>query len=242
MKAAPRLLHFPVVESTMDLLHELAAGGAEAGTVVVAGEQTAGRGSRGRPWGSPPGGLWLSALYRPRSAAGVELLSLRAGLAVARAIEALGRGLRIALKWPNDLMLDDRKLGGILCEARWQGEALAWVVVGVGLNVTNPIPVEVAGGATRLADRMPGIGPGSIEPGVSAGLRALDAGAGRLDPAELADLRTRDWLLGRRLNAPAAGVAEGIAEDGALLVRDSAGALVRVRAGTVELAEPSLTS
>jgi BirA family biotin operon repressor/biotin-[acetyl-CoA-carboxylase] ligase len=111
----PELLRFRAVHSTMDVLHDLAAEGAEAGTVVVADEQTGGRGSRGRGWRSPPGGLWLSALYRPGLAAGTELLSLRVGLAVAQAVEALATGLRVSIKWPNDLLLDGRKLGGILC-------------------------------------------------------------------------------------------------------------------------------
>jgi BirA family biotin operon repressor/biotin-[acetyl-CoA-carboxylase] ligase len=225
----------------MDLLHEFAARGAEAGTVLVAGEQTEGRGSRGRAWRSPPGGLWLSALYRPAAAAGVELGSLRVGLAVAEAIEALGPGVSVDLKWPNDLMLGRRKVGGILCEARWQGETLAWVVAGVGVNVTNAIPDEIAGGAVRLADVMAGATAEALEPEVTARLGALDAGADRLRPAELAALRRRDWLLDRRLRAPAAGTAAGISDEGALLVRDERGIVTAVRAGSVELAEPSLT-
>jgi BirA family biotin operon repressor/biotin-[acetyl-CoA-carboxylase] ligase len=224
----------------MDLLHELAGDGAEEGTVVVAGEQTSGRGSRGRPWQSGPGGLWLSALYRPRTPAGVELLSLRVGLAVAEAIEGV-TGLLVAIKWPNDLMLDDRKLGGILCEARWQGEDPAWIVAGVGLNLTNALPADLTCGAIRLADRRPGIGPDELEPAITRRLRKLEASRTRLESQELGVLRARDWLHGRRLQSPAAGHAEGIAEDGALLVRGSTGALARVRAGTVELAEPSLT-
>jgi BirA family biotin operon repressor/biotin-[acetyl-CoA-carboxylase] ligase len=237
----PKVLRLSTVGSTMDFLHQLAADGAEEGTVVVAREQTSGRGSRGRVWRSPPGGLWLSTLYRPRAPAGVELLSLRVGVAVAKAIEDAGSGLRLAIKWPNDLILDDRKLGGILCEARWQGEALAWIVVGIGLNVANRIPPELAAGATRLADRLPAMGPEALELPVSASLRALDPAGERLDPAELAALRARDWLRGRRLLAPVAGRSEGIAADGALLVRDAAGAVCEVRAGSVELAEPSLT-
>jgi BirA family biotin operon repressor/biotin-[acetyl-CoA-carboxylase] ligase len=225
----------------MDLLHQVAADGAEEGTVVVAGEQTSGRGSRGRAWRSSPGGLWLSALYRPRALAGVELLSLRVGLALAEAIEGAGPGLRLAIKWPNDLILEDRKLGGILCEARWHGEELAWIVVGIGLNVTNAIPPELAAGATRLADRLPAIIPEALETPVIARLRSLDPAGDRLDPAQLAALRERDWLLGRRLLAPVAGHSEGIAADGALLVRDAAGAVRGIRAGTVELAEPSFT-
>jgi BirA family biotin operon repressor/biotin-[acetyl-CoA-carboxylase] ligase len=224
----------------MDLLHGLAADGAEAGTVVVAGEQTGGRGSRGRDWRSAPGGLWVSALFRPR-AAGVELLGLQIGLAVADAVEALGPGVPVHIKWPNDLMVGDRKLGGILCEARWQGESLAWVVAGVGINVANPIPEELARSATALGEHMPGIAPGTLEPEVIARLRALAPGAERLGPAELSALRQRDWLQGRRLRAPVRGTASGISDEGALLVTDESGATVAVRAGTVELADPSLT-
>lgn len=241
MSSGPELLRLVSVGSTMDLLHELAADGAAAGTVVAAGEQTGGRGSRGRPWRSPSGGLWLSVLYRPTAAAGVELFSLRAGLAVAEAIEAVAPRLRVAIKWPNDLMLDDRKLGGILCEARWQGEALAWVVVGVGLNVANTLPVELREVAVRLADLAPGCAPETLEPAVVARLRTLAPSAARLEEAELRALRERDWLLGRRLHAPAAGAAAGLAPDGALLVRDASGVLQEVRAGSVELAQPSLT-
>lgn len=236
----PDVWRWPTVGSTMDLLHQLAAEGAEAGTVVVAGEQTSGRGSRGRAWRSPPGGLWLSALYRPRGQTGVELLSLRVGLALAEAIEALGPALRVAIKWPNDLMLDDRKLGGVLCEARWQGDDPGWIVVGVGLNVANAVPPELSAGSIRLADHLPGAAPDALEPEVTARLQALEPAGDRLDPRDLTALRGRDWLRGRRLTAPAPGVAEGIADDGALLVRDPGGALRRIRAGSVELAEPSL--
>jgi BirA family biotin operon repressor/biotin-[acetyl-CoA-carboxylase] ligase len=237
----PQLIRLPTVSSTMDLLHGLAADGAEAGTVVVAGEQTGGRGSRGRGWRSPPGGLWLSALFRPRVSAGVELFGLRIGLAVADAVEALAPGVSVHIKWPNDLMIGDRKLGGILCEARWQGESLAWVVAGVGINVGNSIPADLAGIATALADRFPGITPDLVEPEVTTRLRALDPAPDRLEPAELAGLRQRDWLYGRRLRSPAPGRATGISEEGALLVRADSGATIAVRAGTVELDDHSLT-
>ncbi len=221
----------------MDLLHALAADAAEPGTVVVADEQTGGRGSRGRAWRSPRGGLWLSLLFRPPTSMGVELLGLRAGLAVAGAMERLGPELSVRIKWPNDLMVGDRKLGGILCEARWQGDALAWIVVGVGLNVANAIPRELAGTAMALADLVPGITPEQLEPDVIAVLRLIDASSGSLAPAELDDLRRRDWLYGRRLREPSEGTAAGIAEDGSLLIRPDHGEAVAVRAGTVELAD-----
>jgi BirA family biotin operon repressor/biotin-[acetyl-CoA-carboxylase] ligase len=233
----PQLIRLPTADSTMDLLHRLAAEGAAAGTVVVAGEQAGGRGSRGRGWRSPRGGLWLSALFRPQAAAGVELFGLRIGQA--EAIEALGPGVPVDIKWPNDLMVRDRKLGGILCEARWQGESLAWVVAGVGINVANPIPEDLVGIATALDERLPGITPDLVEPEVTARLRALGAPSERLGPAEVSGLRHRDWLYGRRLRAPAPGTAAGISDEGDLLVRSDGGATLAVRAGTVELADHS---
>jgi BirA family biotin operon repressor/biotin-[acetyl-CoA-carboxylase] ligase len=207
--------------------------------VVVAGEQTGGRGSRGRGWLSPPGGLWLSALFRPRVSAGVELFGLRIGLAVADAVEALGPGVQVRIKWPNDLMIGDSKLGGILCEARWQGESLGWVVAGVGINVANAIPGDLQGIA--LAERLPDVTPDLVELEVTARLRAFDADLERLETAELAALRRRDWLHGRQLRGPAPGTAAGISEEGALLVRADSGAIIAVRAGTVELDDHSLT-
>jgi hypothetical protein len=94
--------------------------------------------------------------------------------------------------------------------------------------------------ATSLADRLPGITPQVIEPALTARLRALDAPAERLRPWELSALRQRDWLYGRPLLAPEAGIAQGIADDGALLIRRTGGEIVAVRAGTVELAAGSL--
>jgi BirA family biotin operon repressor/biotin-[acetyl-CoA-carboxylase] ligase len=237
----PGVIRMPFADSTMDVLHDLAADGAEEGTVVVAAEQGGGRGSRGRAWHSPPGGLWLSILFRPRAAGGVELFGLRVGLAVAGAIEAVGPGAPVDIKWPNDLMVGELKLGGILCEARWQGDVLAWVVAGIGINVANQVPAALAGTATTLADRLPGITPEVVEPHVTARLRALDQPAERLGAPELAELRQRDWLCGRRLRAPARGTAAGISEDGALLVRADRGGTVAVRAGTVELADHSFS-
>jgi BirA family biotin operon repressor/biotin-[acetyl-CoA-carboxylase] ligase len=228
------------IGSTMDRLHDLAEQKAPAGTAVVAEAQTGGRGSRGRPWHSPPGGLWLSVLYRPPAPGGVELLSLRLGLLVAAALEATIPGLPVMLKWPNDLMLRDRKLGGILCEARWQGEAPGWIVAGVGLNVTNPIPDDLRHTATALGEYVPAATVDAILPGMLDALRAPVVHADRLTDDECRQLARRDWLRGRQLRAPLAGRAEGIAIDGGLLVRTGEG-LSAVRAGHVEVAQESFT-
>jgi BirA family biotin operon repressor/biotin-[acetyl-CoA-carboxylase] ligase len=229
---------YGTVVSTMDLLHQLATEGAGQGTAVVAEEQLGGRGSRGRTWRSPRGGLWLSYLLRP-AAAGTELLSLRVGLAAAEALQCLGAGLPIRLKWPNDLMLGDRKLGGILCEARWAGGVPAWVAVGIGINVRNPIPSDLASSTVALEEFLPGIAPESALDLLLPRLRALDGSRDRLDFPELEQLAARDWLAGRRVSQPMEGYAEGIAADGALRIRRDDGALVEVRTGSVELAQPS---
>lgn len=230
-----RLYQYERVGSTMDLVHELAERGAEAGTMVVATEQLQGRGSRGRPWHSPPGGLWLSALFRPSSTAGMEVLSLRVGLAVAQALDSCV-ATPVSLKWPNDLMLDGRKLGGILCEARWQGGALGWVAVGVGLNVRNPVSSELRGSAVSLVELEPGITCDDILQPVTAAIAALDLGQERLSPAELELFAARSWLDGRAIRQPLQGIVAGLDDDGALRVLTSEGAHVSLRHGSVELA------
>jgi BirA family transcriptional regulator, biotin operon repressor / biotin---[acetyl-CoA-carboxylase] ligase len=221
----------------MDLLHELAAAGAAAGTAVIASEQTGGRGSRGRTWHSPPGGLWLSILVRPKAETAVELLALRVGLAIARTIDELSLPRPVRLKWPNDLMIGEQKVGGILCEARWHGDALGWVVVGVGLNVQNRVPAELEDQATSLSRDVQGITPESLVEPVVSRLRSLGPAAGMLSPEELMELRTRDWLLGRLLRQPVAGRAAGISAEGSLLVELPDGGIVPLRSGTVELAD-----
>jgi len=241
MPVSPSIVRLASTPSTMDALHALAEAGAAAGTAVVAEVQEAGRGSRGRSWSSPRGGLWLSVLARPGAAA-LEVLSLRAGLAVAELLETLGAEGRIALKWPNDLMLGDRKCGGILCEARWQGATPAWVVIGVGLNVTNAVPTEVAETATGLASALPALTPDALVIPVVEALRRVDAAAGALDDGERARFARRDWLRGRALAAPVPGTADGVAADGALLVRGPDGTTAAVRSGTIALAGTSATA
>jgi BirA family biotin operon repressor/biotin-[acetyl-CoA-carboxylase] ligase len=232
-------LFFERVSSTMDVIHELAGQGAEAGTIVVAGEQLAGRGSRGRPWHSPVGGLWLSALYRPPIASATEIISLRAGLAVASALEAhVPEPIR--LKWPNDLMLEDQKLGGILCEARWVGEALAWVAVGVGLNLRNSIPPELGSSAVSLQMQHPDLNEEQIQSSVVIALRSLDLREPKLTPAELDRFAARNWLTGRVIQEPLSGTVSGVTADGTLLVRTQDGADSAVRSGSIALAGFSL--
>lgn len=231
--SAAALVELAEVDSTQDVLHQLAADGAAAGTAVVAQVQRGGRGSRGRSWQSPAGGLWVSVLCRPAGGAAVDVLSLRVGLGLAAAVEQEAPGAAIGLKWPNDLMLGDRKLGGILCEARWQGGQVAWVAVGVGLNVRNPIPETLVTQAAALAEVAPGLTPGLLRGAVIGAVTAAGTAAGHMSQAELAAWRARDWLRDRELLAPIAGWSLGPAADGQLQVRTPAGAVESLRSGTV---------
>ena len=222
----------------MDVIHQLASEGAPAGTAVIAGEQLQGRGSRGRTWHSPVGGLWLSVVFQPPAVEGIEVLSLRVGLAVAKAIQSRVP-TPLQLKWPNDLMLKGRKVGGVLCEARWQGDTLGWVAVGIGLNVCNHIPAELSSAAISIRELLPGVTVEEISNPILATLRELDLGTGRLTPAELSRFAQRDWLRGRTIREPVAGTVMGVAEDGRLLVRTAAGSEIALRSGTVEVATVS---
>lgn len=227
---------FDVLESTQDLAHQLALEGAEAGTAVVAAEQQAGRGTRGREWRSARGGLWLTVILRPPAANAVEGLSLRVGLEVAHCLErATAPSVPIGIKWPNDLVADDRKLGGILCEARWLGDAPGWVAVGIGINVTNPVPEGLRPAAVGLSELGSRIEAGDlIDPVVAA---VVDAGrrAGPLSEAELAEFSSRDWLRGRALVEPVAGRAAGVTADARLIVEEPTGVRTAVL-GSVTLA------
>lgn len=227
---------FDVLESTQDLAHQLALEGAEAGTAVVAAEQQAGRGTRGREWRSARGGLWLTVILRPPAANAVEGLSLRVGLEVAHCLERVAApSVPIRIKWPNDLVADDRKLGGILCEARWLGDAPGWVAVGIGINVTNPVPEGLRTAAVALSELGSRIEAGDlIDPVVAA---VVDAGrrAGPLTEAELAEFSSRDWLRGRALVEPVAGRAAGVTADARLIVEEPTGTRTAVL-GSVTLA------
>jgi BirA family biotin operon repressor/biotin-[acetyl-CoA-carboxylase] ligase len=222
--------------SSLDAAHEHGAAGAPDGTVVLVEEQTQGRGRNGRGWHSPNGGVWLAMLLRPEHAE-LAAASIRAGLVVADVTDELLGAPLTRLKWPNDVLCDDRKLAGVLCEGRWQGDVLQWLAVGIGINVCNPIPTPLTGRATRLADRLPSIRRIDVLDHLVPALARLTRGTARLTDRERAAFAARDWLAGRALAAPVAGRGAGLAPDGALLVvSPGAGVPTAVREGHVELA------
>ncbi|MBP6445055.1 MAG: biotin--[acetyl-CoA-carboxylase] ligase [Gemmatimonadales bacterium] len=222
------------VDSTMELAHAAALAGAPHGSAFVAERQHVGRGSRGRPWESQRGGLWLSVIARPARADAFAALSLRVGLAIAEAIEATWPAMpTLQVKWPNDLQAEGRKVAGVLCEASWSGAECRWVVVGVGVNVCNPLPATLSGQAARCDEWVPGAEPDELLDRVLPAVTRVSGYAGPLTDPELAAFLRRDALAGRRARAPVAGVVIGIAADGSLLVRDPGGQARPVLAGLV---------
>lgn len=230
----PELIRLASVSSTMEAAHVQAQQGAPHGTAVAAGVQTAGRGTRGRQWSAGPGGLWLSVIARPTRTDALEALSLRIGLALAALLERNFPALpAISLKWPNDLMVGDLKLAGVLCEARWAGSLCQWVVIGVGVNVTNALDGPLTAGATRLADWVLGVDAAALAGPAAAAIAEAAHAAGPLTASELNAFAARDYLTGRRVTEPVVGTAEGITAAGALRVRTESGPVREILGGVV---------
>jgi BirA family biotin operon repressor/biotin-[acetyl-CoA-carboxylase] ligase len=214
--AVPHVILFTEVGSTLDVAHRLAERGAPPGTLIIADAQTAGRGRMGRSWRSEPGaGIWLTLLERPQSDDALGVLALRLALALAPALDRFAPE-PVRLKWPNDIFLGDRKLAGVLVEARWHGPRLDWLAVGVGINVRAPRSFE--GAALPLGTRRT-----DILRAVIPSLRTAAARVGELTEEELARFHERDLAFGMACVEPAPGVVAGLRRDGALLVDDASG-------------------
>jgi BirA family biotin operon repressor/biotin-[acetyl-CoA-carboxylase] ligase len=218
----PRL-HLRETTSTNDRARELAAQGAPHGTLVTAAAQSAGRGRQGRTWSAPPGHALLMSLVLREAH---PLLPLAAAVGVA---EAIGDDARI--KWPNDVLLSDRKVAGILAEGRPQE---GWAVLGIGVNVAvrvEDLPPELHATAATL-----GREPSDVEPFLGSVLAALTRSLS-LPPRELLDAwRGRDALLGRQVSWSAgSGTAAGIDGEGRLVVELAAGGRTALDAGEVHL-------
>ena len=255
--------YYGVTDSTNSRARELAEADAPGGTVVTAGEQTAGRGRRGRVWTAPGGkALLYSAILRPLDERHL-LLPLSVPLAVCTAAEQLRPRIECQIKWPNDVWLDGRKLAGILIEARPQA---GWAVIGIGLNLTiapDEFPPDLrqpaislfppdlghptvsppaAADGTRGESRrsLPAVAPAGLPPSPSTATAVL---SDHLDhwvsaPAEdiLTEWRRRDVLRGREIAwDDGSGVASGIDDRGNLVVVVPSGDRLSLGAGEVQL-------
>ncbi len=149
--------HFNEVTSTNDVAKELAAKGAEEGTVVVSEGQTLGRGRLSREWASPQGGLWFSIVLRPKVAPkDASKLTFVAAVAVTRVIRETF-DLEAEIKWPNDVLIGGKKVCGILTETSTKGDAVDFVVVGVGINANvslDSFPESLRDSLTSLKEEL----------------------------------------------------------------------------------------
>jgi BirA family biotin operon repressor/biotin-[acetyl-CoA-carboxylase] ligase len=228
-----RITRFPLLASTNDLaLDWMRSGRAAAGDVLVTEEQLAGRGRPGRTWHSPRGALLVTVVlpFRPER---VGWTALAAGAAVASTARELG--VAAGVKWPNDVVLDGRKLAGVLAETSVPG----LVAIGIGMNVSNPLPDDpaLADRTARLADSLPGITPEAV---LEALLPQLAGYWALLLAEDLTPLHERwtglDTTTGRRLRwsqEAVTGTAVGLDAAGGLLIRTDAGRVVAANVGEV---------
>jgi BirA family transcriptional regulator, biotin operon repressor / biotin---[acetyl-CoA-carboxylase] ligase len=232
MLGSPRR-HFRVVDSTNRVARDLAAAGAPHGTLVTADTQSAGRGRQGRAWSSRPGSsLLMSLVIRDPS----PILSLAAGVAVAETVEAASHGgERVTIKWPNDVLVDGRKIAGILVEGRPQEQ---WAVLGIGLNVAvraDEFPPELRDRAATM-----GLQADDREHVLTTLLARLTTHLATSDEQTLAALGGRDHLQGLAITwdgpgGTRGGTGAGIDGAGRLRVELSDGSVALLDAGEVHI-------
>ena len=241
MRLGAKLLMLGELESTSRTILELAEEGEPEGNVVVAEEQRAGRGRMGRGWSSPKGGLWFSVLLRPPvPPSEAPKLTLMAAVSVARALDNKF-GIKARLKWPNDVLVQDKKLCGILAEARC-GERLDFVILGIGINANfllTALPEELRRTAITVREILKKqVDRHSL---LRAILQELEM---RYQPfcagdrkGIIGEWRSLSETIGKSVRVETAsgivaGVAEGLDDDGALVVRTDDGPM-HVLAGDV---------
>jgi len=239
-----RLIRYTTVGSTNAIAKDLASQGAEDATVILAEQQTSGRGRLSRIFASPRGGLYMSVIMRPKLAPeNLSLITLAAGAACASAIETIA-GVNISLKWPNDLYLGGRKLGGILTEAAPYSPSehkIPFVVVGIGVNVNTrreSFSPELQDTVTSLYDVQQQEYP--IDTLTADIVRHLYTMAARLEAdqqALFAFWRQRDFLLGKDIcwqdiqGHVVRGRGDGLLADGRYQLKTSDGQKHPVLAG-----------
>lgn len=233
-----KIIYYHSLKSTNDTAKSEAIRGTVEGTVVIAGEQTAGKGRLNRAWYSPKGNIALSVILYPDRKYLPSLIML-ASLAVIRSIKQL-TGLQAQIKWPNDVLIGEKKVAGILIENRVLGNKLDYAVMGIGVNVNHGAVIfpDLAGVATSLAEEL-GKTISLIEV-VRKILFEMDGLYRLLLEGGSVFKEWRDNLvnLGRRVylqtdEAILEGLAESVARDGGLMVRGKDGILLKVVSGDV---------
>jgi BirA family biotin operon repressor/biotin-[acetyl-CoA-carboxylase] ligase len=235
-----RVIYYPSLTSTNDVAKQKAQQGAKEGTVIVAGEQTAGKGRMKRGWLSPPGSIALSIILYPQLAHLPSLIMV-ASLGVAHCIEKVA-GLKAEIKWPNDVLINSKKVCGILIESEVKGGRADYAIIGIGINVNLKLAdfPEALPLATSLSQEL-GKDISRLEL-VRCLLAEIESLYLTLPSGDIVYREWRDKLvtLGKKVRlsseeATLEGIAESVASDGSLRLRQSDGSLTKVVAGDVTL-------
>lgn len=228
-----RPIRFRSVGSTNDIALDAARAGVEPGLVIQADIQEAGKGRSTRDWRSPEGGLWASVILSssvPQNAA--ALVPLAVGVACCRGLADLGA--EVGLRWPNDLMLGDRKVGGILVESRSENGRLTDIVAGLGINVLNEPPIE---DAASLKEVRSSLTPDRVRDAILGELGTVEDALEDGRPKRIcAWFMEQAWGIGRELTLDGEPrIPREIAVDGALIVEDPEGNVEVHRSGSLRL-------
>jgi BirA family biotin operon repressor/biotin-[acetyl-CoA-carboxylase] ligase len=234
------ILHHMEVETTNRIARDLAEGGAPEGTVVVGEVQTGGKGRRGRTWISPKGGIWLSVVLRPRlPPSRAPLLTLGASWAVANALREMLPELAISIKWPNDVLVGEKKVCGILSEVAGELDCIEYAIIGIGVNANfkmDTLPGDLHGTATTLLHEA---GQEVDRQGLTVSiLRQLDELYCKEPQAIISGWKETSSTIGRRVRIdlaggrdPVEGTAVDLSPDGALVLRKTDGKEIQIFAG-----------
>lgn len=235
-----KIIYYPRVTSTMDIAREEARRNAPEGTVIIADEQTGGRGRQGRTWLSPAGNISLSVILYPEVSR-LPYLVMIASLAVVRCIQTV-TGLKVDIKWPNDVLIDGKKAGGILIENEISGGKAARAIMGIGINVNiKESNVEHSALAVTSLEKETGhtINRPDLVKSLLAEIEQL-----YLQLPDGKDIFT-EWreklvTLGKRVEVTSGaeifeGTADSVVPNGALLIKLDDGKIITVVAGDVSL-------
>lgn len=226
--------------STQDIAETLAEQGVPEGTLVLAERMTKGRGRMGRRWVADVGGLWFTLILKPKFIKGLQLLSLAAGLSVALSVRSF-LGIEAKVKWPNDVIYNERKLAGVLVESKVEADVIKYVLLGIGLNVNNNLPQDLKQTAITLKDLV-GYNIPRI-PLLKLILKYIDKYYDLLIKGLYKKI-SDDWekcssTVGRYVKVCTVngevleGIAEGINDDGSLVLRLRNGSKISIYAGDV---------
>lgn len=239
------VISYKKVDSTNDIAYQLAEKGVKEGTVILAEEQSRGKGRHGRRWVSPSrGGIYMSCVFRPQIAPNeIPRITLLAAVAVAKAVEDI-TSLDVSIKWPNDIMLDGKKVCGILTEMKAEQDRVDFVILGIGINVNTPVK-QLPRGASSLEEGSRRRG-GEIDifrvELVKKILETLEEYYTLLNKKKFAHIidawKGFSAMLGSRIrvilpNRAFEGLAHDINSDGALIVRLDSGILEKISSGDV---------